>query len=225
LAIDPKNVDAMSWMATVEAALGALLLTDHPQEHLTAAETRVLKALCLAPDHPRAHFTLAISLICTGRVAQGVAECERALDLDRNLADAHEMLGVAKNYMGCAADTESHINEALRLSPRDISAFRWMNTAGWAKLQIAADAEAAAWFARRIEANRNYPLLHFGYAAALALLGRPDEAEWAAKVGAALDPTFTIRRFKSGPVRGDARFIAGAKRIVRGMRIAGVPEG
>jgi hypothetical protein len=62
----------MSWMATVEAALGALLLTDHPQEHLTAAETRVLKALCLAPDHPWAHFTLAISLICTGRVAQGV---------------------------------------------------------------------------------------------------------------------------------------------------------
>ena len=164
-----------------------LFLTDRPHEHLRAAETKVLRALCLAPDHAWAHFTLAVVLICTNRVAQGIAECERALTLDRNLADAHEMLGVAKNYMGCAADTKSHINEALRLSPRDISAFRWMNTAGFAKLVIAADAEAAVWFARGIEANRNYPLLHFGYAAALALLGRLDEAQVAAKTGLALD--------------------------------------
>lgn len=225
LAIDPKNVDAMSWAATVEAALGVLFLTDHPHEHLKAAETIVLKALCLAPDHAWAHLTLAVLLIHTNRVAQGVAECERALTLDRNLADAHELMGIAKHYMGCAADTDSHVNEALRLSPRDIFAFRWMNTAGFAKLQIAADAEAAAWFARGIEANRNYPLLHFGNAAALALLGRREEAQVAAKTGLALDPTFTIRRLKNIPLRGDAKFVAGAKRMVKGLHIAGVPEG
>ena len=225
LTIDPNNIDALSWTATVEAALGVLFLTDRPHEHLRAAETKVLRALCLAPDHAWAHFTLAVVLICTNRVAQGIAECERALALDRNLADAHEMLGVAKNYMGCAADTESHINEALRLSPRDISAFRWMNTAGFAKLVIAADAEAAVWFARGIEANRNYPLLHFGYAAALALLGRLDEAQVAAKTGLALDPGFTIRRVKGVTVSGEATFVAGMRRFVKGMHIAGVPEG
>ncbi|MCP3442351.1 adenylate/guanylate cyclase domain-containing protein [Bradyrhizobium sp. CCGUVB14] len=225
LAIDPNNVDALSWTATVEAALGVLFLTDHPQEHLKAGETIVLKALCLAPDHAWAHFTLALLLVHTNRVSQGVAECERALSLDRNLADAHELMGIAKHYLGCAADTESHVNEALRLSPRDISAFRWMNTAGFAKLQIEADAEAAAWFARGIEVNRNYPLLHFGYAAALALLGRPDEAQVAAKTGLVLDPRFTIRRFRNIPLRGDAKFVAGAKRMVKGLYIAGVPEG
>lgn len=225
LAIDPKNVDAMSWRAAVETALGVLFLTDHPHEHQTAAETMVLKALSLAPDHAWAHYTLAGLFICTNRVAQGLAECERALALDRNLADAHEMMGIAKFYMGCGADSESHINEALRLSPRDISAFRWMNTAGYAKLQIGADAEAAAWFARGIEANRNYPNLHFGYASALAILGRLDEAQVAAKTGLALDPTFTIRRFRNFPVRGNAKFIAGAKRMVKGLHIAGVPEG
>jgi len=100
-----------------------------------------------------------------------------------------------------------------------------MNTAGFAKLQISADAEAAAWCARGIEANRNYPLLHFGYAAALALLGRLDEAQVAAKTGLALDPTFTIRRVRNVPVRGNANFVAGARRLVRGLYIAGVPEG
>ncbi|MGY8663941.1 adenylate/guanylate cyclase domain-containing protein [Bradyrhizobium sp. UFLA05-109] len=225
LAIDPKNVDAMSWTATVETALGVLFLTDHPHEHLTAAETMVLKALCLSPDHPWAHFTLAFLLINTNRLAQGMAECERALALDRNLADARVMMGIAKFYMGCGADTECHVNEALRLSPRDISTFHWMNTAGFAKLQIAADAEAAAWFARGIEANRNYPLVHFGYAASLALLGRLGEAQVAANAGLALDPTFTIRRVREAPVRGGAKFVAGAKRMIKGLYIAGVPEG
>jgi hypothetical protein len=81
-----------------------------------------------------------------------------------------------------------------------------MNTAAFAKLLIAADAEAAVWFARGIEANRNYPLLHFGYAAALALLGRLDEAQVAAKTGLALDPAFTIRRQRRfSERRGDVR--------------------
>jgi TolB-like protein/Tfp pilus assembly protein PilF len=225
LATDPQNVDAMSWRALVETVLVAAFLKDNGPPYLAAAETMVLKALRLAPDHAWAHFTLAMVLIYTNRTSQGVAECERALALDRNLADAHEMMGQAKFYMGCGADTEFHVNEALRLSPRDISAFRWMNTAGFAKLQISADAEAAAWCARGIEANRNYPLLHFGYAAALALLGRLDEAQVAAKTGLALDPTFTIRRVRNVPVRGNANFVAGARRLVRGLYIAGVPEG
>ncbi|MET4020351.1 TolB-like protein [Bradyrhizobium sp. S3.2.12] len=225
LAIDPNNVDAMSWTASVEAALGLLFLTDHPHEHLTVSETIVLKALRLAPDHPWAHFTLALLLIGTNRVAQGVAECQRALALDRNLADAHVMMGIAEFYRGCGANTEAHVNEALRLSPRDIFAFHWMSTAGFAKLQIAADVEAAAWFARGIEANRNFPDLHFGYAAALALLGKLNEAQAAARTGLEVDPTFTIRRVRNVPVRGDGKFVAGARRFVRGLYIAGVPEG
>ena len=47
-----------------------------------------------------------------------------------------------------------------------------MMFAGFAKLQLGADAEAVAWLRRRIEANRNYPRAHFHLAAALALLGR-----------------------------------------------------
>ena len=45
---------------------------------------------------------------------------------------------------------------------------------GFAKLQLNADAEAVAWFRRSLEANRNYPIAHFGLAAALALLGSLD---------------------------------------------------
>ena len=225
LAIDPNNVEALSWTASVEAALGLLFLTDRPQDHLTASEALVLKALRLAPDHPWAHFTLATLLInTTNRMDQGVAECHRALALDPNLADAHVLLGIAKFYSGCGGDTEIHVREALRLSPRDVFACHWMSTAGFAKLQIAEDAEAVAWFARGLEANRNFTDLHFGYAAALALLGKQEEARAAARTGLAVDPTFTIRRVRGVPARGNAKFVAGAKRFIKGLYIAGVPE-
>ena len=50
--------------------------------------------------------------------------------------------------------------------------------------------EAVAWFRRWIEANRNYPNSDFYLAAALAQLGRLDEARSAVKAGLALNPTF-----------------------------------
>ena len=76
---------------------------------------------------------------------------------------------------------------------------------GVAKLQLGADAEAVAWLRRSIEANRNFPLAHFYLAAALALLGALDEARAAAKAGLALDPSFTIRRFRAARDRATIR--------------------
>jgi tetratricopeptide (TPR) repeat protein len=145
--------------------------------------------------------------------------------LDRNLADAHALIGEAKMYMGLGAETEAHINEAFRLSPRDILAFNWLMMAGFAKLQLTADAEAVGWFLRSIEANRNYPMAHFMLAAALALLGSLDHARAAAKAGQALDPSFTIRRFRDGAQSDSPTFLAKRERIYKGMRMAGVPEG
>ena len=46
--------------------------------------------------------------------------------------------------MGRAAETEGHVREALRLSPRDINAYWWMFCVGMAKIQLGADAEAVA---------------------------------------------------------------------------------
>lgn len=84
---------------------------------LAAAETILLEALSHAPNHPFAHLLLGIVLMHTNRALQGLTECERALELDRNFADAHAMIGLAKYMMGCGAETEAHVNQALRLSP------------------------------------------------------------------------------------------------------------
>ena len=61
----------------------------------------------------------------TKRAAQGIAECEHALKVDRNLANAHSAIGFGKILIGRAEETEAHIVEALRLIPRLVDQDPW----------------------------------------------------------------------------------------------------
>ena len=107
------------------------------------------------------HMFLGLVEILTKRAAQGIAECEHALELDRNLATAHATIGLGKIFIGRAEETDAHIAEALRLSPRDTMAYAWMTHAGMAKNHLGSYEQAVAWFRRAIEANRNYPHPYF----------------------------------------------------------------
>jgi len=225
LAIDQRSIEAMVGMAFVDVTIGADLLTDNRAPLFSAAETYAIKALSLAPDHAQAHLVLGYVYIFTNRAARGIAECEHALVLNANLANAHSAIGLAKMFTGRAAETEGHILEALRLSPRDIAAYWWFYCVGMAKLQLCADAEAAGWLRRSIEANRNYPLAHLYLAAALGLLGALDEARTAAKVGLSLNPGFTVNRLRAAKSSDDPTYLAWRERLYAGLRLVGVPEG
>jgi tetratricopeptide (TPR) repeat protein len=124
LVFDPGNVEAMLGLANVDAVVGASFMTDEGPAWLAAAEATLIKVLSIRPNRAWAHAALGYAQIFTNRAAQGIRECEHALALDRNLADAHAALGLAKFYMGRAAETEGHILEAFRLSPRDVDARR-----------------------------------------------------------------------------------------------------
>jgi TolB-like protein len=227
LALDPGNVDALWGAALVDATIASSSFIDEATARFAMAEGAATKAVSAAPYNASAHFALGVVYIFTKRATQGIAECEQALALNPNLADAHGVIGWGKVLLGRVAEAEGHIHEALRLSPRDIFAFRWLAFVGYAKLFLHADAEAVAWLRRSIEANRNFPLAHFVLAAVLALLGRLDEARPAVQAGLALDPNFTIRRFRDAiNARSDnPTFHAGCDRAIEGMRLAGVPEG
>ena len=141
------------------------------------------------------------------------------------MADAHVGIGVAKIFTGAAEETESRVLAALRLSPRDTAAYSWMASAGSAKLFLGRDEEAAAWLRRSVEANPNSPVAHFLLASACAHLGQVSDARTATQTGLALDPTFTIHRYRAGASSDNPVYLAQRERIYKGMRKAGVPEG
>jgi TolB-like protein len=227
IALDPGNIEAMVGLARVDVSVAANFLTDDWSARFAVAETTVSKALSLAPNHASAHAIRGLVQIYTKRALQGIAECEQALALDRNLAAAHAYIGLAKFHLGRDAEIEAHINEAIRLSPRDILAPRWFAIAGLAKTHLNADAEAVVWFRRGLDANPNYSTGYFQLAATLALLGEPDEARAAVQAGLALDPSFTIRRFRDATSawHDNPTSLALRDRKIEGMRLAGVPEG
>ncbi len=226
LAADPGNVDALVWSALADAVAGANAFATDPKAAFAAAEARLAKALSSVPDHALGHLYLGFVEILTKRAAQGIAECEHALELDRNLAQAHALIGLGKDLIGRAEESEAHVVEAMRLSPRDTLASIWMTFTGMAKNQLGSWEQAVAWLRRAIEANRNYPLTYFHLVAALAQLDRLDEAHAAVKAGLALNPAFTISRARAAwtAQSDDPTYLAGLEPVFEGMRKAGVPE-
>jgi tetratricopeptide (TPR) repeat protein len=160
----------------------------------------------------------------TQHAEQGIAECERALASAPNFASAHAWIGFAKYITGRNNETEAHVLEALRISPRDAYAFVWMLFVGFAKLGAGCDEEAVNWLNRSIGLNRNHPTPHCLLAAALARLGRIAEAREAARVGLELNPSFTIARYRSSTFSDNPVYLANRERVYEGMRLAGVPE-
>jgi tetratricopeptide (TPR) repeat protein len=183
-----------------------------------------MRALELAPNHAKAHEALGRIYIHTNRAARGIAEVERAIALDRNLAPAYADIGVAKIMLGRAEDTEDYIVRCFRLSPRDTFAHIWCFRAGVAKLYLGREDEAVAWLRRAIEANRTYSLAHLGLAAALALQGQTAGAQAAAEAGRTLNPGFTIRRYRDGALSDNVTYLAQRERIAAVLRNVGIPE-
>ena len=224
LALDPLNIEALVWGAYVDTLKASLYAGDDRAARLAAAETALATALSLAPEHAWAHLTLGLVQIQTKRALQGIAACERALAIDRNLAPAHAMIGLAKYRIGSSEETEAHVEEALRLSPRDAFVAAWMSIAGDAKLFLGDDEEAVARLSRAIALNRNNPYTYFLLAAALAHLDRMDEARDAVQAGLALNPDFTMRRYLAGAASDHPTFLTQRERVVAGLRKAGVPD-
>ena len=224
LALDPADIWALVGIANADAVAAITFLPDDRAARLVTAEAALTKALSLAPENSVAHMCQGIIQIHTNRVLQGVREFERALELDRNLANAHGQIGAAKILLGRAEDTEAHVQEALRLSPRDTLVYLRCMFAGWAKLYLGKEEEAVAWLRRSIETNPNLPMSHFFLAAALAHLGRLPEAQSEVRAGLAMNPTFTIARLRASRSSDNPTAAAGGERLIDGLRKAGVLE-
>ena len=223
-AIDPDDVEAILGLVLVEAISTRMRSFDRDAENITAAEALALRALALEPRNARAHYCLGLILLFSRRAEQAIAELEQALAFDPNLAFAHAQIGFTKSALGRAEETEDHVMEAMRLSPRDAGAYVWCDFIGIAKVLLGQNAAALPWSRRSVETNRNYPIAHFHYAAALALCGRTAEGGLEVKTGLALAPNFTIRHYREDVLSDNPTYLAQRVRILEGMRLAGAPE-
>jgi tetratricopeptide (TPR) repeat protein len=225
LTLDAQNVDALVGISQVDANVAVGLSTSDRAARFAAAEAAAVEALSLAPDHAVAHLCMGMVLGFTNRAVQSIAELDRALILDRNLAGAHALIGQSKLLIGRGEETEAHVQGALRLSPRDAWVYTFFVIVGLAKSLLGKHEEAISWMRRSIESNRTYSLSHFILAAALANVGEIDEARSEVAIGLALDRQFTIANFCAAAWSDNPVYLAQRARVLEGMRKAGVSEG
>ena len=132
----------------------------------------------------------AIGLAEHDRVAAGEA-FERALALSPSSALTLFLGAVALAYAGEAERAIDWAERALRLSPRDRLAFAGYQALAISHFQCARYNEAATAANRAVLSNPSFSVSHSLLAAALAKLGRTQEAKAAAAQVLALPPSFS----------------------------------
>ena len=224
-ALDPGNLDAALGKAAADAQLAIGYRVDDRAERLSLVEATLNGVLSESPNNAWAHYLMGRVLLQTNREAQAIEEFNRTLALNQNLAAAHSLIGLAKLVDGHPEETESYELEALHASPRDTDANVWVAYMALAKLHLGLYEDALDLYHRSIELNRNYATGRFYFAATLVELGRLDEAKTEVKAALALNPNFTLRRYRDGAQSDNPVFLKRRKRIIEDMRKAGAPEG
>ena len=211
-----------------DALAGAYFFATDPLAAFAAAEAKLTKALSSVPDHARAPFVIGI-LSTYGpsarrRASPNVNMRWRWIEISPTPMPLSDY---GKIFIGRAEETEAHIGEALRLSPRDTMAYIWMTIRGPGEDPTSAvRSRRSRGFDGRSRPTEIFRMRILQLAAALAQLGRLDEARSAVKAGLALNPTFTISRARAfwTAVATTRRIWPRLEPIFEGLRKAGVPE-
>jgi tetratricopeptide (TPR) repeat protein len=156
----------------VNFSLGARLADLRPprlQEALRFATV----AVALRPGSAGAHLNLGYVLDKTGFTDEAMAECRRALQLDKNFAPAHDNLCKILAEKGLFDDAMAECQEAIRIKPGDALA---RCNLGYVLKEKGHFDEAIQAYRQAICLKREYAEAHCNLGIALEQKGRLDEA-------------------------------------------------
>ena len=225
LRLDEHNIAALLGFANAHMWEVNIHVSDDRAGQIRAAEAAATKALTLAPDNANAHVTYGTVLYAMCAPEHALREFKLAIGLDGNLAIAHAYLGLMKFFLGRAGETRAHVEQAIRLSPRDPLLFRWHFFIGLADIYLGRVVRGIESMRKSVEINPNWGLSQFVLAGALALAGLLAEAAEVCAIAQRLAPDFTIAKYRAEAISDNPVYLAQRKLLDKGLCLAGVPEG
>jgi tetratricopeptide (TPR) repeat protein len=145
---------------------------------------------------------------------------EAALKRNPNLAPLYADLALIHTQLGDYEQAKSEIEQAMRLSPRDVQLGIWEFLYGQADLGLGHYAEAIEVERRAIDDDFNVYLPHLALAAAYALSNHDKDARAELAEAIRINPKITSIRSLGSPLRPIERLPS----LVEGLRKAGLPE-
>jgi adenylate cyclase len=119
LSLDPRSVEAQSFLAAALTARVFGNMTDSVAADLKRAGDLARQALAASPRSPLAHMAKAQLLRARRRFAEAIPEYETVLEYNRNWVAALHALGQCKLFTGSIEETIPLVERAIRFSPRD----------------------------------------------------------------------------------------------------------
>jgi tetratricopeptide (TPR) repeat protein len=174
--LEPRSVDAQSWLATALAWRMLDGVTCGAAADIARAEGLVAQALATSPRSPLAHFAKGQLLRAQRRPGEAVPEYEMALAFNRNWVDALAAIGRCKILLGRVDEAIRDLEQAIRLSPHDPFVGYWCLRMGEAYLLQSRTKEAILWLERARNITPALALFHTYLASAYALQGETERA-------------------------------------------------
>jgi adenylate cyclase len=228
LALDPRSVDAQSWLANALTSRALDQMADSAAADMARAEGLAGQALAASPHSLLGHYAKAQVLRAQGRYKEAIPEYETAIAINRNWVGAIAHLGQCKLFTGSIEETIPLVEKAIRVSPRDGQIPAWYWRIGVVHLVQSRLDAAIHWFEKARRANPGRPAPHAWLASAYALKGDLDHA--AAKLAEARRLNSDDRYSSIAALKASVDFGVPKVRALfeatyfAGLRKAGVPE-
>lgn len=219
--IDPRFSGAYALLALsyIHAAHHAWEEKGH--EAAETARELAQKAITLDPEDPLARAALGRYYMFNTQPARSVEELRMAVDLDPNLSSAYGMLCNSLGFLGRVDEALEAFAEANRGSPRDPERYFWhvgVMISQFANSEYEACVEAGA---KAILLKPNFYGAYFITTAALALLGRLDEARRHLSMALTYNPRLNLDNTARNPMFARDSDV---KRLLDGLQQAGLPK-
>ncbi|HEY7493286.1 MAG TPA: adenylate/guanylate cyclase domain-containing protein [Candidatus Tectomicrobia bacterium] len=225
LALDPQVPEIWTNLAYAHTRAVVSRWSPSRSASLQLARSSGERAVGLDPRSADAHYVLGFAIRVQGDIDRALEENETAVTLNPNHAPGHAGIGICWIMRGRPREALPYFDHAFRLSPRDPLRAGWHTWVGVAHMMLGDDRKALEQSKRSAAANPKSAGALTLQAAALALLGREDEARTALAVRLQFGPPgLTITTIKEGSQSDYPEYSRLMERYYEGLRQAGLPE-
>jgi adenylate cyclase len=225
LRLDPDNVGAMVGKAQclavyVNNGWSASVVEDKKQ-----AIDLIDRVLSKSSASAMAHVTKG-NILILGHPEEALAEYDAALEIDPNLPTANGTKAITLIVSGRAREAFSPAQLALRLSPRDPSAFLWRYWLCHAHLHLHEYGEAIEECRRSVNLNNLHWYTYVDLASAYGATGQLEQARQALTELNKVRPNFTVQAYGrlAYAFSTNLQFRRELDDILDGLRKAGMRE-
>jgi TolB-like protein/Tfp pilus assembly protein PilF len=224
LALDPQVPEVWTNLAYAYTRAAVARWSTSRSVSLQLARAAGERAVALDPRSADAHYVLGFAIRVQGDIDRALEEYETAVTLNPNHAPGHAGIGICWIMRGRPREALPYFDHAFRLSPRDPLRAGWHTWVGVAHMMLGDDRKALEQGKRSAGANPKSAGAFTLQAAALALLGREDEARAALATRLQIGPPTTITVIKEGSPSDYPDYSRLMERYYEGLRQAGLPE-